>query len=277
MREPAAAEAAFREAIATIETIRTQVGGGFQARRRFFDDKLPTYHGLTTLLVEQNRTEEALRVAEHARARVLAELLAGPDVATASLTPDERVRQQDLERDVVSLTSAAGAAERREPRDEAAITCCRELSAARRASDEYRRHARRALSAAPARTRRGARRSAHRGPRAAPDPQTAILEYVVTEAATISSSSRGPRKGVPAIATFQVKTPRDALKARIDAFRGKLAARALDFQVDARALYDTLLRPARPALAGSPGSSSFPTTCCGRSRSTRSRRRRAAP
>ena len=87
MHEPARAEAAYRESIDAIERTRSEVAGGADARRRFFEDKLVAFHQLTALLVGSHRNAEALAVAERARGRVLAELLESAEVAVRPLTP----------------------------------------------------------------------------------------------------------------------------------------------------------------------------------------------
>ena len=231
----AGAEAAYRLAIDTIETLRSEVAGGAESRRRFFEDKLEAYHHLAATLLDEGRQPDALAVVERARGRVLFDVLDSADVAVRPLTDAERERQQSLERNVVAATARRDA---------------EQIRKARLALDEVR-------DALDARypVRRLARGDAQQpDPRALAadllsDPRAAIAEYAVTGSATyLFVLTR--TDGLPAVTAFKIPVTRDDLRIRAAAFNRKLGSRALDFHVDARALYDTLLKPARIALAG---------------------------
>src|SRR5262249_39300346 len=58
--QPTLARQAFEEAIATIESLRTQVAGGEQEQQRFFEDKLLPYHAIVELLLAQDQADKAL-------------------------------------------------------------------------------------------------------------------------------------------------------------------------------------------------------------------------
>ncbi|MFI5179334.1 MAG: CHAT domain-containing protein [Vicinamibacterales bacterium] len=253
MHDSVGAEKSYRDAIETIETIRSEVAGGGDSRRRFLEDKLETYHNLTTVLLEQDKVTEAFAVAERARGRVLADVLSGGDAAVRPLTAEERDKQHALERDVVAATARLNAAERRQPRSAAATDDATvRLRRARLANDEYR-------DALDARypVRRLARGDVAEDPAASfadllPDARTAIVEYVVTDTVTDIFVATHDDLGVvgPRLTTFTVPVSKNDLTARADAFRAKLASRALDFHADARALYDLVLKPAATVLAG---------------------------
>ncbi|HMB78751.1 MAG TPA: CHAT domain-containing protein, partial [Vicinamibacterales bacterium] len=256
--DPAGAEAGYRQAIDAIETMRSELAGGAESRRRFFEDKLGTYRRLTSLLIETNRRADALAVAERARGRVLTDVLDGGDVAVRPLTADERAKQRGLERDVVVTTARLANAERRPRTDPAAVKEAQDAAArlrqARLSLDELR-------DALDARypVRRLARGDAQPDPVAAAaavlgDARTAIVEFAVADEATyvfvVTRPDASAAGQTPVVSAFTVPIASNALAARVEAYRRKLASRALDFQPDARALYDLLLKPARAALAG---------------------------
>ena len=54
------ARRAFDEAIALIETLRTQLAGGEQERERYFEERISPYNSMVELLVSQNKPGEAL-------------------------------------------------------------------------------------------------------------------------------------------------------------------------------------------------------------------------
>jgi CHAT domain-containing protein len=256
--EPARAEAAYRESIDAIETIRSEVAGGADARRRFFEDKLAAYHQLTGFLLKSGRNAEALAVAERARGRVLAELFDSADVTVRPLTPAERDQQRGLEQDVVASTTRLAAAERRPASDPAAAKDAQDagerVRQARLASGEFRD-----VLDARYPVRRLARVDAHADPLASaaallPDARMALVEFAVSDEQTdifvVTRPGASAADQAPVIATFTAPIGSDALAARVEAYRLKLASRAPGYEADARALYDLLLRPARAALAG---------------------------
>lgn len=106
LSQDAAARLAFEEAIATVESLRTQVVGGEQEQQRFFEDKVSPYHAMVELLVAQNKTGEALAYAERAKARVLLDVLqSGRADITKAMSADERERERRLRSEQVSLNS----------------------------------------------------------------------------------------------------------------------------------------------------------------------------
>jgi CHAT domain-containing protein len=248
---PEAAAAAYREAVDAIEGLREEVAGGSESRERFLDDKLDAYRGLTEALIAEARVPDALAVAEQARGRVLAEVLERGDATARPLTAEEREQQRRLEQDVVTRTAQWSAARRRRPAvQEAVNTAAERLRAARAAADQFR-------DALDARypVRRLAR-GASGDPLVAAQPlltddRTALVEYVVADRATYIFVLRRSAAGAGAgLRVFTSRVDRAALGERVERLRHRLATRALDFHPDARALYDLLLLPARPALAG---------------------------
>jgi CHAT domain-containing protein len=90
-KKPALAEKPLREAIAIWETIRGSKNNSGQGlsdsdKVSFADSVSFTYKLLQKALIQQNKTQAALEVAERGRARALAELLASRSVKTATNT-----------------------------------------------------------------------------------------------------------------------------------------------------------------------------------------------
>ncbi|MBZ5557768.1 MAG: CHAT domain-containing protein [Acidobacteriia bacterium] len=254
LHETARAERSYRDAIETIEAVRAEVAGGPQSRQRFLLDKLEPYHNLTGLLVDAHRPAEALSVAEHVRARALADLLDGGSVAVRPLTPAEREKERALEQDVVTATARLRTVGRGQAAPAGAVEEATDrLRRARLMSDEFRD----SLDA-----RYTVRRLARGGIDDDPvrsagdllsDARTAIVEYVVTDTVTyIFVLTRGDAASgaAPVVSEFVSPVTKESLAAKAGSFSRKLGSRALDFQDDARALYDLLLKPARDALAG---------------------------
>src|SRR5262249_16283265 len=65
----------FLEAIASIESLRRQVGAGEQQRQSYLENKLSPWFGMIDLLVSQRQSAEALTFAEQSKARALLDAL----------------------------------------------------------------------------------------------------------------------------------------------------------------------------------------------------------
>lgn len=230
----AGAEAAYRQAIDAVEAVRSEVAGGAESRRRYLEEKLDMYRGLTVTLFEQRRVADGLAVIERARARALEDVLEGADLSVRSLTGQERDRQRALEQAVVAATAKRDA---------------EQIRKARLALDEVRD----AFDA-----RYPVRRLARGDPQADPlalagdllaDGKTAILEYVITaDGVFVVVVTRD--NGRPVAQAFRVAATIERIRAAAVVFSRKLSTRDLDFHQDARRLYDLLVKPAATSLAG---------------------------
>ena len=69
------AQQSFGEAVSIIESLRTQAAGGVEERQRYFEGGMRAHHGLLSVLVKENRAQEALTFAERAKARALLDML----------------------------------------------------------------------------------------------------------------------------------------------------------------------------------------------------------
>ena len=75
LQDDVQARQAFEEAVRTIETLRTQIGGGEEQQQSFLEDKMSPYQEMVGLLVDENRPSEALAYTERAKGRVLLDVM----------------------------------------------------------------------------------------------------------------------------------------------------------------------------------------------------------
>lgn len=239
------ARAAYDGAIAVVERVRTQTSGGDDERLNFFQLQLPPYHAVIDLLVTQGRFEEAFGYMERARSRVLVDVMQrGRTTLPGALTPVERDEERRLSAAVVSASArlASAAAADRGGAEAAALQ-------ARNAERAFRL---RMLARYPqAGVATGETRFAGldaAGPLVA-DGATRILVYTVTESRTyVASITRGANR--PSLQVVTLPIGREALTARVRAFRARVAARDLGVAADARALFDLFVAPAGALEAG---------------------------
>ena len=109
---------AYEQAIDAIEAVRSQVAGGDQEREQFFAQEIAPYHEMISLLVRQNKPEQALAMAERASARVLLDIASGGRAEYAAvLNPEEQRRQRAIGGRTGECRPRTGAvADRRESR-----------------------------------------------------------------------------------------------------------------------------------------------------------------
>lgn len=87
LKNPAAAQQYFTEAIQTIEEMRTQAPRAPDIQQRFFENKTLPYLALTDLLLTEQRPLEALAYAERTKARVILDLIQANPAAAPSQLP----------------------------------------------------------------------------------------------------------------------------------------------------------------------------------------------
>ena len=240
LKQPAAARAAFEDAIAVVEGRRGEIAGGGTEQARFFEANISPYRSLAELLIEQGASEDAFRVAESASARVLLDVLSsGPQTVTKAMTPAEVTEERSLARKLAALNRAS-------PGQPA------QLQAARRAYE--------ALEAKLYATHSDLQ--VHRGEVPAltvaecavlmRNSRTALVKYMTTKDTTYMFVVTKPAAppSAPRIAVYSIPVKALDLAARVRRFREHVAARDLGFAAEARALYATLLKPAQRELAG---------------------------
>src|SRR5262249_9093427 len=76
-RDFSEAAESFEGAIESVERMRDRVEGAEKEQQLFFEKRVSPYHEMVSMLVTQQRPEEALGFAERAKARVLLDVLRG--------------------------------------------------------------------------------------------------------------------------------------------------------------------------------------------------------
>lgn len=233
---------ALYAAIDEIESQRTAVAANARQTSRFLAQREEPYQALLEILVRRGSAVEALRVAERMRGAQLVEEVDRQE-PLAALRPEERKREEDLEANVVAINKALLAARARG--DDARVRALRgDLERARVELDGF--DAESGVVHAATRARHAGvgdfepelpERLAH----------TAVLQYVVTEEATIIFTMRG-RGAKTRIGVRSLPIGRTQLAQRINAFCTKLASRDLSYAVSARRLYAQLVAPVEPLL-----------------------------
>ncbi|MEP7273434.1 MAG: tetratricopeptide repeat protein, partial [Acidobacteriota bacterium] len=119
--ETAAAKAVLKPAVDQLDELRGSILGDIHQQQLFFGKRVGALHLLTEILVKENRALEALEYAEHAKARVLLDMINAQRINPALvLTPKERAEDQRMTAELTALT--------RQMREEAARSRPNELS-----------------------------------------------------------------------------------------------------------------------------------------------------
>ena len=252
LHEPDRARAAFEESIAAIEDVREHLGADDVSAAAFLEDKTDAYHGMVALLVQGNRPMEALAMAERAKARVLVDLLTGPQLdPVQAMTADERASARRHTEEIASLNRQIADARAAVPPAPAALRAelDAKLTAARRARDDTEEDF--FIAHPELRNRRppigdkGLDDHALRGLLA--DGRTVLLEYVVSADATflftVTKAKDGPPDAPPVVRARRLPLDRASLSTRTEEFRDMLAERGIDWEAQADALGKDLLDP----------------------------------
>ena len=245
LNRPAEAEAAFREAVANIESLRTELAGGEQEGANFFSGMLAPYHELLALRVEAKDPAGALDIAERARARQLLDVLdRGKTPITQAMSAEQKAQEQALAREAARRNDALEG----KTHPEASA-----VAAFEKAAGELEAFRSRLYTSHPElKVRRGKADplTPAEAVRLVPDAGTALVEFSVTDEAAYLFVLEHGRADQPALSVYPLAVSGKRLPAEIDAFRRQLAARDLDYRRTAEALYRELLGPAEARLKG---------------------------
>lgn len=240
------AQAAFEEAIDSIESLRENVAGGEEEQQRFFEDKVKPYVDMVALAADQKNPERVLAYAERSKGRVLLDVLAAGKVTIkGGMSSAEEERERLLEQTLTSLNAQVQHEKSDAAPDPARLADLQtkaeksRLEYASFQTDLYLRHPH-------LRTKRGLAPliSAAEAADLLPDAGTTLLEFVVGDKTTyLLTLVRGARDA-PDLRIFEIPASKKDLAGRVEHFREQLAHRDLDFSRSARELYDLLLKPA---------------------------------
>jgi CHAT domain-containing protein/predicted negative regulator of RcsB-dependent stress response len=253
LNRPAEARQAFDEAVSIIEKLRAQAAGGVEERQRYFERGLDAYHGMLSLLAQENRPGEALIFAERSKARALLDVLENGRVSIQkAMTAEEREQERRLKSELTMLnTQLAHITQSGKPDPQRISDLNPRLEKARL---DYEAFQTSLYSAHPElRTHRGDAPiiKAEELATLIPAPTGALLEYVVTDDATyLFVVTKAADKRDADVRVFTLPIKRAELASRVERFRQSLAERNLGFRDAARRLYDLLLKPADAQLQG---------------------------
>jgi CHAT domain-containing protein len=250
----AEAEQSLRQAIEATERQRTQIVGNEQSFELFFAKHVTPYTALVSLLVDQHRNDEALAIAEKAKARVLTDVLRGRRIDAGKLmNKRERNQEQALRGKLSELNRSVTIAELRafsDPDNNEQLKA--KQAQARNDYEDFQT----TLTLAHPQLRLAAGLAATIEITQVGDllaaGTDALLEYVVVDdhvylfGLTKEITNARPAKTTLRVYPLTIK-PKE-LAAAIQQFRDSLANRDFDFKRQARALYDQLLGPARTQL-----------------------------
>jgi CHAT domain-containing protein len=205
------------------------------------------------LLVGQNQPAQALSYAERIKGRVLLDVMRhGRIDVDQSIDEKERLEEQRLNAEVVSINSELRAERARPSSDSARIKSLEtRLDKARAAYESFQT----LLYAAhpQLRLKHGELPSfsLDETSKGLLDANSAVLEYVITEDVTylfVLSKDRGPDAIV--VRVFPINVSSKVLAERVAHFRGRVLKRLPDFAVVGRELYNLLIMPAEATLKG---------------------------
>ena len=239
----------FCEAVNVLDRQRGRVGDTQEARTSFEASLGEYYYSCLDGLAQQGRPDEAFHILERGRARSFLNLLAERDLRLPDLPPElaaER-RHLDAEYDRIQSQLARLSAGKNDREIDTLTDRLREL---RTRQEET-----------LARIRRESPRSAAlqdpqplnlAGARAALDPGTALLEYMVgTDGAWLFVVQATDMPG-PGLSVFQIHAGEKTLRKEVESFRRLLRRPGSDLaalQARARHLYSLLIHPAEKRIA----------------------------
>jgi CHAT domain-containing protein/tetratricopeptide (TPR) repeat protein len=215
---PVEARVDFQAAVDIAEFLRAEAPGDPAQLRKALENHLVAYRLLTENLVAAGDPESAFQIAEKAKARVLIDILLGPGLDESSvLTPADRERAR-----VLRAAATKGSSE-----------AVRELDRLRRRI--YSEHPELALQSGKFQT---------------PDP-SALASLARDKVTRFVEYFRTTKGWLAFIVDGKVTAhPVRLNPTEIEAFRGQLARRDLNYKAAARRLYTALIAPVFPELKG---------------------------
>ena len=243
----------FAEAVSIVEKLRAQTAGGAEEQQRYFESGMQAHHGLLSLLVKDNKAQEALMLAERAKARALLDMLQQGRVRVhKAMTAKEQEEEQRLKSQITQLNKQLARLAYSEKRDAGRMAELEtQLEKARLNYEAFQN----ALYAAhpELKTHRGEAPiiNADELARLLPDASSVLLEYVVTDENTYLFAITKPGQNAAAeIQVYTLPIKRAELAKQIESFRKQLATRDLGFRTNASKLYELFLKPAQAQLRG---------------------------
>jgi CHAT domain-containing protein/tetratricopeptide (TPR) repeat protein len=251
--QPDEARKCFQDAITAVETVRGEIAGSELDLQRYFEGQVRPYYEMIDLLVSQSRAAEAFSYAERAKARVILDVLQNGRLSPAKfMTPAERGQEQRLQDQITSLNNQIyrqGLLP--QARAERLTQLKSSLQDARHSLEAF--HTSLYTAHPDLRVARGGAPpiDIRQAAAAIPDPDTALLEYVVGDKRTLLFVVTVTGSGVSRVSDLKIYTlniTRTDLTDNVRVYREMLADHGLGFRKPASDLAALLLRPAKPLL-----------------------------
>src|SRR5262249_794201 len=254
LKKPDLARKAFEDAISAVERMSSNVAGGEQEENDFFEDKGSPYQEMVSLLADQNEPGQALNYAERARGRVLRDVVENGRIhITKAMSKDEISRDRQLKSQLLSREAEISRLKLQPKRDESHLAELEDrLNKVRLEIEAFQT----SLYAAhpELQSQRGQAPPLTLGDLNAfsrSAPNTAFLEYVVTDDRTIliviTRGTRGRSDSLD-MKVYPIGVTRHDLEGMVDGFRRLVAERNLSIKTKAGALYDVLIKPVENEL-----------------------------
>jgi CHAT domain-containing protein/Tfp pilus assembly protein PilF len=255
MGQPDKARLLFDQSIATIETLRSQLGGSEQERQNFFEHRISPYQEAVALLLSQDKSSEALLYAEHSKARVLLDTLqSGRINITKAMSVQEQGQERRLKNEIVLFNSQLGREKQSPQANPLRLTDLNaKLAKARLNYEEFQS---KLYAVHPElKVQRGQTRllKSEEAVEVLPDGKSAVLEFLVTDEKTflfVITKKADASKTIADLRAYTLPVKRSDLIKYVEDFRQQLASRDIRFRASARQLYDLLLKPAQSQLQG---------------------------
>ena len=239
-------------AIEKAEQIRSRIGGQEQQRAFFFERKIEPYYLMVDLLARQNKPEEALEFAERARSRTLLDLIGSVklDIAKAML-PAEKENERKLDGQLAALNTQLYREYQQKNSDKNRIGDLKiRLEKARVDYDSF--LDRLFVDHPELRVDRG--RSApftiQDAMHALPSQDAAVVEFEVLEDKVYVFVVAAGADGTIQVKAHSVNVSKKNLTERVEQFRERIANNSMGTDKPSAELFQLLLGPAAPMLAG---------------------------
>jgi CHAT domain-containing protein len=227
------ARSAFEQAIASIELLRSRAGGSEADGQYFLQSRITPYHDLLKLDLDEGLPEQALALAERAKARQLLDVLRrGKTQPAEVMTAAEVAEERRLSAVLSQLDQQAAGADTQ-----------KRMEQAQRQMEAFRLRVYLAHPGLAAQRGEAVPVTLAQSEELLPDAHTAIVEFVSTADTLYTFTVIRGASGHPALSTHAIRWPREELARDVEEFQAKLAARDLGYRDNAARLYKRLLGP----------------------------------